>query len=314
MLNQESCHKFRIRLFLLHLLLSPMSSSSASLRESTQFIQTIAELRQWVASKRKSGQTIGVVPTMGALHEGHLSLVRASLEKSHATIVTIFLNPTQFAPHEDLKNYPQTLDRDLEQLSQLGSVTVFAPSVLEMYPTGFTTAVLPPAIANPLEGEKRPGHFSGVATVVLKLLNLTSADFAFLGQKDYQQLLVVTKMVEELNVPTQIIVCPTARDADGLALSSRNVYLSADERQIALTLSRTLREVEKQIRSGQRDSYELIVEMRQMLIDGGVTSVDYAVIANPKTLETPETIQLPVVALVAGHVGKTRLIDNRLIS
>lgn len=291
-----------------------MPSSTVSTEETANLLTTIGELRQWVLTRRASGQTIGVVPTMGALHSGHLSLVKASLSQTNATVVTIFLNPTQFAPHEDLQKYPQMLERDLQQLSPLGSVTVFAPTSAEMYPAGFSTSISPPSVAKTLEGEKRPSHFAGVATVVLKLLNLTSADLAFFGQKDFQQQLVVRKMVEDLNLPTKIIVCPTERDSDGLALSSRNVYLSAEERQTALTLNRTLTEIENQIRAGQRDSYELIVEMRQMLIDGGVSSVDYAVIADPETLETPEMIRLPVVALVAAYVGKTRLIDNRVIS
>lgn len=288
-----------------------MPSSPA--HNSANLISSVADLRRWVKNRKENGQTIGVVPTMGALHAGHLSLARASLQKADVTVVTIFVNPTQFAPHEDFGKYPKNLQSDLERLSQLGPVTVFAPSTTEIYPAGCTTSVVPPAIAKTLEGERRPTHFAGVATIVLKLLNLTSADYAFFGQKDFQQQLVVRKMVEDLNMPTEIVVCPTERDPDGLAMSSRNVYLSPSEREIALSLNRTLNEVEKQIRAGQRDSYELIVEMRQLLIDGGVTGVDYAVIADPDTLETPDKISLPVVALVAAYVGKTRLIDNRVI-
>ncbi len=251
---------------------------------------------------------------MGALHEGHLSLVRASLEKADATVVTIFVNPTQFAAGEDLEKYPKTLASDLAQLASAGPVVVFAPTVADMYPAQFSTMIVPPTIAKTLEGEKRPTHFAGVATVVLKLLNLTSADFAFFGQKDFQQQLVVARMVKDLNVPTEIVMCPIARAADGLALSSRNAYLTVAERQIALTLHQTLVAVETQIRQGQRDSYELIVEMRQRLIDGGVTSIEYAAIADPLTLETPEQIRLPMVALVAAYVGRTRLIDNCVIA
>ncbi len=276
-------------------------------------LTTIDELRSWVHDRRRAGQRIGVVPTMGALHEGHLSLVRASLDNTDATLVTIFVNPTQFAAGEDLDKYPRDLDTDLQRLAAVGHVTIFAPSAEAIYPRGFSTAITPPAIAKTLEGERRPTHFSGVATIVLKLLNLTSADIAFFGQKDYQQQLVVRRMVKDLNVPTQIMVCPIQREPDGLALSSRNAYLTLEERQIAPVLYRTLLEVEHQIRRGNRDAYELIVEMRQMLIDGGVTTVDYAVIADPDTLETPEEIKLPVVALVAAYVGKTRLIDNVVI-
>jgi pantoate--beta-alanine ligase len=276
-------------------------------------ISNIAELEQIVHSLKSAGKSIGVVPTMGALHRGHLSLVEQSLRQSDATIVTIFVNPTQFAPGEDLNKYPQTLESDLEKLAGLGDVRVFAPTVAEMYPEGFSTTLNPPKIAGLLEGESRPSHFGGVATIVLKLLNLTSADLAFFGQKDFQQQLVVRRMVQDLNVPTQVCVCPIVRAADGLALSSRNVFLSTAERAISLTLNRTLSWAEKQIREGQRDGFELIVEMRQRLIDGGVTSVDYVAIADPDTLETIQQIQFPLVAMVAAYVGKTRLIDNVVI-
>lgn len=250
---------------------------------------------------------------MGALHAGHLSLVRASLSQSDATIVTIFVNPTQFAPTEDLSKYPRPFEADVEQLNALGELTIFAPTTEEIYPTGCSTEIVPPTIARTLEGEKRPTHFAGVATVVLKLLNLTQADFAFFGQKDFQQQLVVTQMVRDLNVPTTVIVCPIERDADGLALSSRNIYLSPEERQIALSLNRTLVNVQQQIRAGQRDGFELLTDMRQQLIDGGVTSIDYVAVADPLTLETMELVKFPVVLLVAAWVGKTRLIDNCVI-
>ncbi len=281
---------------------------------TVHLINRLDDLRRWVTDQKLAGRTIGVVPTMGALHEGHLSLVRASLEKADATVVTIFVNPTQFAAGEDLEKYPQTLASDLAQLASAGPVVVFAPTVADMYPAQFSTMIFPPTIAKTLEGEKRPTHFAGVATVVLKLLNLTSADFAFFGQKDFQQQLVVAQMVKDLNVPTEIVMCPIARAADGLALSSRNAYLTAAERQIALSLNQTLVAVENQICQGQRDSYELIVEMRQLLIDAGVTSIEYAAIADPLTLETPEQVRLPVVALVAAYVGRTRLIDNCVIA
>ena len=254
---------------------------------------------------------------MGALHRGHLSLVEQSLEASDETIVTIFVNPTQFAAGEDLDQYPRTLDADIELLDSISGsrdLTVFAPSAEEVYPTGCTTSVVPPAIAKKLEGEFRPTHFAGVATVVLKLLNMTQADKAFFGQKDFQQVAVVKQMVKDLNVPTEIVVCPIIRDPDGLAMSSRNAYLSRDERQIALTLNQTLDDIESQVKQGLRDGFEVITEMRQQLIDGGVDSIDYAVIANPVSLETCDPIELPAVALIAVHVGKTRLIDNRLIT
>ncbi len=276
-------------------------------------ISQLEPLRALVNQFKSAGRTIGIVPTMGALHDGHLSLVHRSLREADETIVTIFVNPTQFAPGEDLASYPRPLDTDLKLLADAGVKHVFAPPQQAIYPAGFSTTIAPPKIAKRLEGEFRPSHFSGVATVVLKLLNLTQADLAFFGQKDFQQQLVIRKMVDDLNVPTEIRVCPIVRDPDGLAMSSRNAYLSPDERQIALCLNQTLANIESQIQHGQTDGYELIVEMRQSLIDGGVTSVDYATIASPDTLQTVDQIRLPVVALVAAHVGNTRLIDNRLI-
>ena len=276
-------------------------------------ISTQLQIDELTRSLHDAGKTIGVVPTMGSLHEGHLSLVRQSLKQADETIVTIFVNPTQFAPSEDLERYPRTLDQDLELLAGLGDVHVFAPENELMYPEGFSTSVVPPSIAGCLEGEFRPTHFAGVATVVLKLLNLTRADIAFFGQKDYQQARVIQTMVNELNVDVDICVCPIVREPDGLAMSSRNRYLSTTERQTALALSQTLKHVEALIRGGQNDGYEVVTEMRQMLIDAGVDSVDYAVVADAQTLATAEFIELPVVALIAAHVGETRLIDNVVI-
>jgi len=253
-----------------------------------EIISTCDELKRLVSGLKSDRKTIGLVATMGALHEGHLSLARAAVSQADVTIATIFLNPTQFAPGEDLADE-------------------------EIYPPGFSTSVVPPKIAKRLEGEFRPHHFSGVATVVLKLINLTQADTAYFGQKDFQQVMVVKQMIEDLNVPVEMVVCPIVREADGLALSSRNVYLSQEQREVALSLSRTLDHVEAQIGAGLRDGFEAITEMRQMLIDAGVDSIDYAILANPKTLKTNDPIELPVVALIAAYVGKTRLIDNRLI-
>ena len=281
-----------------------------------KMIETIAELKSVVREFQQKNRTIGVVPTMGALHSGHLSLAEYSLKEADETIATIFVNPTQFSPSEDLDQYPRTLAADVEQLEALGVKFVFAPAPSEIYPGGnaaATTSVVPSTVAKKLEGEFRPSHFKGVATVVLKLLNLTEADFAYFGQKDFQQVMVVKQMVADLNVPVEIRTCPIIRDPDGLALSSRNVYLSEQEREVALSLNQTLTDVENQIRGGQRDGFEIITEMRQSLIDAGVDSIDYALVANPMTLVTMDTIQLPVVALIAAYVGKTRLIDNRLI-
>lgn len=279
-----------------------------------EIISTVAELSEIVQGLRKSGRTIGVVPTMGALHEGHLSLARVSLAENDETITTIFLNPTQFAPQEDLSRYPRTLESDIERLAAEGVGYVFVPSHEQVYPKGFTTSITPPAVARRLEGEFRPTHFGGVVTVVLKLLNMTCADKAYFGQKDFQQAMVIRQMVRDLNVPTEVTICPIIRDQDGLALSSRNVFLSTEERAIALSLNKTLLHIEAQIRAGQRDGFEVVTEMRQMLIDSGVERIDYAIIAHPDSLEMADPVVFPAVALIAAYVGETRLLDNRVFS
>ena len=285
----------------------------------TQVIQTLQQLSDFVTDCKQHLKTIGVVPTMGALHAGHLSLVKASLSQTDITIVTIFVNPTQFAPTEDLAAYPRSLEGDIQQLEQLATleqssdVVVFAPDESEVYPPDASSRLVPPSIAKKLEGEFRPTHFAGVAMIVLKLLNMTQADKAFFGQKDFQQVAVVKQTLKDLNVACEICVCPIVRESDGLAMSSRNAYLTAQERAVALSINQTLDEIQKQIRSGLTDGFEVITEMRQMLIDGGVDSIDYAIVANPVDLETSDPIRLPVVALIAVHVGKTRLIDNRII-
>ena len=209
--------------------------------------------------------------------------------------------------------YPRTLDADLEKLAAVGVKHVFVPDGALMYPSGFSTSIVPAKVAAVLEGEFRPTHFAGVATVVLKLFNMTRADVAFFGQKDYQQACVIRAMVEDLNVNTKVRVCPIIREADGLALSSRNRYLDAEQRKTALVLHKTLQHVRDLITSGQNDGFEIVTEMRQMLIDGGVDSIDYAVVADPVTLETADFIDGKVVALIAAYVGKTRLIDNLVI-
>lgn len=250
---------------------------------------------------------------MGALHAGHLSLAKKSNHDCHVTVATIFVNPTQFAAGEDLERYPRSMDHDRDQLEDAGADLVFVPTKDTMYPPGYSTQVLPPDIARTLEGEFRPTHFQGVCTIVLKLLNLVQPDRVYFGQKDYQQLAVVRRMVKDLNVPVEIVACPTVRDPDGLALSSRNMYLDSRQRKIALSLSKTLKFAKEQIGSGQTDTYELMAEMRQRLIDAGVDRIDYAVIADPASLQVPSVVDGPVVALIAAHVGSTRLIDNCLI-
>ena len=280
-------------------------------------INDIESLRKAIRSRRSDdpagSMRVGLVPTMGALHEGHLSLARQAKEQCGLTVVSIFVNPTQFAPGEDLAKYPRTLEQDVAMLGEVGVDLVFHPGVEEMYPGDCSTTVVPPSLATQLEGEFRSTHFAGVCTIVLKLLNAVQSDAAYFGQKDFQQAAVIKQMVADLNVEVEIEVCPIVRDKDGLALSSRNRYLNEEQREIALALNRTLQYVADEIRGGETDGHLLMAEMRQRLIDAGVTSVDYAAICDPKTLTVLDQIAKPAVALIASHVGETRLIDNLLI-
>ena len=282
--------------------------------QQIQTIRTREDLFRMISQIRQKRATIGCVPTMGALHEGHLSLVRESKQQCDFTVVSIFVNPTQFSPDEDLDQYPRPLDNDLQLLQQEGVDLVFLPDNLELYPADCSTSIKPPLVAGKLEGESRPTHFAGVATVVLKLLNLTQCDSAYFGQKDYQQVKVVQHLVRDLNHPCNIVMCPIARAEDGLALSSRNIYLSAEERQIATCLNRTLQETLQMITEGETDGRAIMAHMTQALIEGGVTETDYAVIADAESLEFLEQVSRPAVLLVAAMVGETRLIDNCLIT
>jgi pantoate--beta-alanine ligase len=259
------------------------------------------------------GTRIGLVPTMGALHTGHLSLVQAASERADVVVATIFVNPTQFGPHEDFAKYPRTLDADLQALSAAGCRMAFVPPQSEMYPPGSTTMVDPPDVSRSLEGECRPGHFRGVATIVLKLFHIVPADVACFGQKDYQQAQVIRQMVADLNVPIEIVICPIIREPDGLAMSSRNRYLSPAERQQALALSQALDEAERLASAGEMDSEAVVAAMRNILESAGIKRIDYVALANPITLAPASRIEGRAVALIACHVGQTRLIDNRLL-
>ncbi len=281
--------------------------------QQTVTVKSVSQLREMVRAEKRQGRTVGLVPTMGALHEGHISLATASSQRCDCTVATIFVNPSQFSPDEDLDRYPRTLDSDVEKLQRASVDIVFIPETAEIYPNGYSSAVNPPAVANVLEGEFRPTHFQGVCTIVLKLFNIVMPDLAFFGQKDFQQVVVLKRMVADLNVPVEIAVCPIVRADDGLAMSSRNVFFDQPHRKIATSLFRTLQLAVKQIEDGQTDAHELMAEMRQRLIDGGVTSVDYAVIADPDTLRVQDRVEKPAVILIAAWVGTTRLIDNCLI-
>lgn len=282
--------------------------------------------REYVGALRSRGQTIGFVPTMGALHEGHLSLVHAA-RSCDVAVASIFVNPTQFGPNEDLDKYPRTLDADLEKLGTAGVSAVFVPTKENMYPDGFSTCVDSPRIGETLEGVCRPGHFRGVVTVVLKLFQALPVTHAFFGKKDYQQWRVIEAMVRDLNVGVEIIGCETVRESDGLALSSRNRYLSEDDRERALLLSAALNQVEKSYVSGETRTEILQRQMRELLLGepGNATpaatavpqtahrldTLDYATIVSAKDLTPMPSIDRPAVALIAGSIGSTRLIDNR---
>ncbi len=277
-----------------------------------EVIHTVAEMQRRVRDLQRAGRRVGLVPTMGALHAGHLSLVEAARREADVVVATIFVNPTQFAPHEDFQKYPRTLDTDLQALQSVGCDLAFVPEPGEIYPPGFSTYIEPPAVAAPLEGVCRPGHFRGVATVVLKLFNIVPADVACFGQKDYQQALVIRRMAADLNLPIQIQVCPIVREADGLAMSSRNRYLSPSERTRSLALSRALQRAEELVNAGERNA-GVVREAMRTVLESEVDRLDYATMADPDTLEEPQQMDRPLVALIAAFVGSTRLIDNKLL-
>ena len=270
-------------------------------------------LRETVRAAQSAGRTVGLVPTMGALHAGHLSLVDASRAECDVTVVSIFVNPTQFSPHEDFDAYPRDLCRDLALLGDRGCDLAFTPSVQEMYPLGDGTSVDVGPIAEALEGEYRPNHFRGVATVVLKLFQLAPADYAYFGRKDYQQTLVVEQMVADLNVPTEIRVLPTIREPDGLAMSSRNAYLSPDERRRAVALGASLRLAERLAERGERDVAAIRRQMEQLIDQAGGVDLQYLAFVADGTVTPVKSINGPTVVAIAAKVGNTRLIDNTLI-
>jgi pantoate--beta-alanine ligase len=271
------------------------------------------EVHAQVAFARNEGRTIGLVPSMGALHQGHLSLVEIARQQCDLTVATIFVNPTQFGPQEDFGKYPRTLDSDLEMLARAGTDIVFVPAAECIYPEGFSTYVAPPAIARRWEGEIRPTHFQGVTTVVLKLFNMIPATIAFFGQKDLQQCRVIQRMVEDLNVPIRIEICPTVREADGLAMSSRNRYLSGDERQRALGLWRAIQKAQELVNQGEKKVSTIEQAMQMCLIDAGVSSIDYARMVDAVMLEPIQTIHQSAACIIAVRMGTTRLIDNAFI-
>ncbi len=265
--------------------------------------------RQW----KKEGKRIGLVPTMGYLHEGHLSLVRESKRRADVTVVSIFVNPTQFGPDEDFKKYPRDLEKDSAYLEQGGVDCLFRPDVDDVYPPGHGTTVEVHGLQDLLCGRSRPGHFRGVATVVFKLFNIVVPDLAFFGAKDAQQVLIIKKMAADLDLDVEIVTCPIVRDADGLALSSRNAYLGPEERRAALVLSRSLREAEQAIRAGERNAARVLAGIRARIGAEPLARVDYIEAVDPLSLEPVPEIAGDVLIVLAVFIGSTRLIDNTFL-
>lgn len=279
-----------------------------------QIITTVKEMQAFSRKKKAHGNTIGFVPTMGALHEGHVSLIKNSVEQNDVTVVSIFVNPTQFGPNEDFNRYPKDHKGDTEKLIPLNVDALFLPEVAEMYPKGFGTFIFVGGIGMILCGKSRPDHFNGVATVVSKLFNTVMPDRAYFGQKDYQQSVVIKKMVRELAFDVDIVVCPIVREEDGLAMSSRNSYLSEEERAAALILSKALEYGKTLMASGREEGIEAIKEkIKAFVAAESLVETEYVEIVGPEYLETLKEIKTPAVILLAAKVGTTRLIDNVII-
>ena len=276
-------------------------------------IRTISWMKEAAQRHRAENQVIGLVPTMGALHEGHISLVRRARKECSRVYASIFVNPKQFGPREDLAKYPRTLDADLETLETLGVNAVFVPEPLEIYPPDFRTYVTVEGLSDRLEGRTRPGHFRGVSTIVLKLFEIVQPHFAYFGRKDAQQVRIIQQMIRDLNLAVETVVCPIVRESDGLALSSRNAYLDSGEREAATVLHRALAAVQAEIASSTRDALNLQNKARDVLQKEKLASLDYAEVVDANTFEPVTRVSHASYFLLAAFVGTTRLIDNLLI-
>jgi len=274
---------------------------------------TIDEMRATSRTARQSGKRLGLVPTMGALHDGHLSLMRAAKSECDAVAASIFVNPLQFGPTEDLAKYPRTFDHDVQLLEKESVDILFAPAPAEMYTPGAVTYVTVEGLSDKLCGKSRPGHFRGVATVVAKLFHIVEPDLAFFGQKDAAQATIIRRMVRDLNLPVEIVVCPIVREPDGLAMSSRNVYLSPQDRKSATVLNRSLTEVKQRFDQGERNATALIKAAKKILAQEPTVRLDYFEIVDPSTLDPAPKLTGPALVAVAALVGTTRLIDNLLL-
>ena len=275
-----------------------------------EIIRTIAWMKEKARQARSENRIIGLVPTMGALHEGHASLIAGARRECSPVIASIFVNPKQFGPREDFSKYPRTFDSDCEKLRHAGVDALFAPEAAEIYPKGFSTYVHVEGLSEKLEGRSRPGHFRGVTTVVMKLLEIVQPQRAYFGRKDAQQARLITQMARDLNLDSEIAVCPIVREGDGLALSSRNVYLNREERQAATVLYRTLQAAERELRTGDRDVLHLESTLRRTLDSEPLAAVDYAEVVDAESFEPVVRVRGACYVLLAVFIGKTRLIDN----
>jgi pantoate--beta-alanine ligase len=278
-----------------------------------EIIHTVNWMKQIAREARSQGRILGFVPTMGALHEGHFSLIREARKQCAPVIVSIFVNPAQFGPNEDFKKYPRQMESDRAALEKLGVDYLFAPSSEEVYPAGFRTFVSVEGLSERLEGKSRPGHFRGVTTVVLKLLEIVQPTFAFFGRKDAQQLRILHQMAADLELDVQIVACPIVREPDGLALSSRNAYLGPGERRAATALSRSLRAVQAALAAGERNPAQLLAALRRVIDAEPGVKIDYAEIVDADTFEPAWGLHRSCYVLLAARVGDARLIDNALI-
>lgn len=276
-------------------------------------VTTIKSLRQIISKARSKGKRVGFVPTMGYFHDGHVSLMRQSKKENDLSVVSIFVNPKQFGPKEDLKNYPRDRKRDEQLAKQVDVDIIFYPSVDEMYPTGYLTSVEVEVLSDQLCGATRPGHFKGVATVVAKLMNIVSPDVMYLGQKDAQQAVIIKKMVDDLNFPVKVKVMPTVREKDGLAMSSRNSYLTAEERREATVLYRSLQEAKRQIQAGERSAARIIQLIQKEIKKYSLAKVDYIQCVDAENLNSVGKISGKTLIALAVYFGRARLIDNVIL-
>lgn len=277
-------------------------------------VKTISEVREQVRAWKKEGLSVGLVPTMGYLHEGHRSLIERAAEENDRVVVSVFVNPIQFAPNEDLESYPRDIEADRALCTDAGAALVFNPEPAEMYPQGFCTAVDMNGLKFELCGKSRPIHFSGVCTVVTKLFNIVGPDRAYFGQKDAQQLAIIRRMVRDLNMPIQVVGCPIVREEDGLAKSSRNTYLNEQERAAALILSKTIFLGRKLVEEGERDAEKLIAAMEANITTEPLARIDYVDVVDAESIERIDRLQGEVLVAMAVYIGKTRLIDNFIAS